>query len=103
MSASSTALLTHDLLAEASETYRNGTQATSPSPNLDEPLRTRQPARESVDSEYVLAQARKFLSPAQYEAFEAEILRTRTIVELFNVIRQAPGDPIEGFTIVGRN
>lgn len=91
------------ILAEASETYRNGAQATSPGPNLDEPLRTRQPAREPIDSAQVLARARAVLSPAQYTAFEAEILRTRTIVELFNVIRQAPGDPIEGFTIVGRN
>lgn len=91
------------ILAEASETYRNGARAISPGPNLDEPLRTRQPAHEPIDSAQALARARTVLSPAQYAAFEAEILRTRTIVELFNVIRQAPGDPIEGFTIVGRN
>ena len=91
------------ILAEASESYRNGTQAISPGPNLDEPLRTRQPAREPIDSAQALARARAVLSPAQYAAFEAEIIRNRTIIELFNVIRQAPGDPIVGFTIVGRN
>lgn len=91
------------ILAEASETYRTGARASSPGPDLDGPLRTRQPAREPLDSAQALARARAVLSPAQYAAFEAEILRTRTIVELFNVIRQAPGDPIMGFTIVGRN
>ncbi|HKB58251.1 MAG TPA: hypothetical protein VKC51_11760 [Lacunisphaera sp.] len=91
------------ILADASEAYRNGAQATSPRPDLNGPILARQPARESVDSERLLAQARTALSPAQYATFEAEILRNRTIIELFNVIRQAPGDPIMGFTIVGRN
>jgi hypothetical protein len=91
------------ILAEASETYRNGARALGPSPNLDEPMRTRQPGREPIDSSQALAQARAVLSPAQYAALEADLLRYRTIVELFNVLRQAPADPIVGFTIVGRN
>ena len=50
-----------------------------------------------------LARARAMLSPTQYAALEADLLRYRAIVDLFNVMRQAPGDPIVGFTIVGRN
>ncbi len=91
------------ILAEASETYRNGAQAASPGLNLNEPIRTRQPGRESIDSTQALAQARTVLSPTQYAALEAELLRYRSLVELFNVLRQAPGDPITDFTIVGRN
>lgn len=91
------------ILAEANEAYRQGARAASPEPDLDGPIFARRPARESIDTETLLARARTVLSPAQYGAFEAEILRKRTIVELFNTIRQAPGDPITGFTIVGRN
>lgn len=91
------------ILAEASETYRNGAQALGPSPNLDEPMRLRQPARQPIDSVQALTQARGVLSPTQYAALEADLLRYGTIVDLFNVLRQAPAEPIVGFTILGRN
>ncbi len=91
------------ILAEANETYRNGAQALGPSPNLDEPMRLRQPGQEPINSTQALAQARAVLSPTQYAALEADLLRYRAIVDLFNVMRQAPGDPIVGFTFVGRN
>jgi hypothetical protein len=91
------------ILAEASETYRNGAHASGPQPNLDEPMRLRQSGRESIDSTQALAQARAVLSPTQYAVLEADLLRYRSIMDLFNVLRQAPADPIVGFTIVGRN
>jgi hypothetical protein len=91
------------ILAEASETYRNGGQAVGPVPNLDESMRLRQPARQPIDSVQALAQARAVLSPTQYAAYEADLLRYGTIVDLFNVLRQAPAEPIVGFTILGRN
>jgi len=91
------------ILAEASESYRQGASAASPGPNLDEPMRTRQPGREPIDSAQALARARAVLSPTQYAVLETDLLRNRTIVDLFNVLRQAPGEPIVGFTFVGRN
>lgn len=91
------------ILAEASETYRNGAQAVGPSPNLDEPMRLRQPGQEPIDSAQALVLTRAVLSPTQYAVLEADLLRYRTIVELFNVLRQTPDEPIVGFTIVGRN
>lgn len=91
------------ILADSSESYRNGAQSMGPGPNLDEPMRTRQTARESIDSAQALAHARAVLSPTQFAMLEADLLRNRAIVDLFNVMRQAPGDPIVGFTFVGRN
>lgn len=91
------------ILAEANEAYRQGARAASPYPDWGGAISARRPARESIDSETLLARVRTVLSPAQYVAFEAEILRTRTLVELFNTMRQTPGDPFTNFIIVGRN
>lgn len=91
------------ILAEASATYRNGAQALGPLPNLDESMRLRQPARQPIDSVQALTQARSVLSPTQYAALEADLLRYGTIVDLFNVLRQTPAEPMVGFTILGRN
>lgn len=90
------------ILAEANEAYRSGGRAASPGPDIDGPMRARQPARVAFDSQQVLMQAKPVLSPAQFERFEAEIRRIQAITDLFNVIRQTPDDPIIGFTIIGR-
>lgn len=90
------------ILAENSEPYHNGGTSLTFDPDLSRAIREQQPARESFDSAQALEGARMILAPAQYEVFEAEVLRYREIVDLFNVIRQSPGDPVVGFTIIGR-
>jgi hypothetical protein len=42
------------------------------------------------------------LSPSQFSRLKAEVLRIRSLTELFNVIRQAPGDAVIGFTFLGK-
>jgi len=93
------------ILADSSESYRNGAQAMSPDPGQQvvEAMQARQPARQPIDYAQALARAQTVLSPAQYAKLEADLSRNRAFVDLFNVIRQAPGDPIVDFTFVGRN
>ena len=89
------------VLADANEAYRQSGNAESLGPNLDAAIRANLPAREVVDSAKVLEQARPFLSPPQYERLEAELLRLRLVNQVWNVVRQTPGEPIIGF-VFGR-
>ena len=89
------------VLADANEAYRQSGNAESLGPNLDAAIRANLPAREVVDSAKVLEQARPFLSPPQYERLEAELLRLRLLNQVWNVVRQTPGEPIIGF-VFGR-
>src|SRR5205814_5283202 len=61
------------ILAEASETYRQGARAPSPWADLQGAIFARQPARGSIDTEAVLARARTVLSPTQYASLEAHL------------------------------
>jgi hypothetical protein len=54
-----------------------------------------------IDSDTVLKQARSILSEAQYSQFEARINGNQNLVQLFNLILKAPGDPMVGF-VFGR-
>jgi hypothetical protein len=90
------------ILSDANEVYRSGGSAAAPIPDLNPSIFAQQPAHETIDADQVLARARLVLSPAQFVPFEAEIERSRSIIKLYNVMRQAPGDPFAGFTIVGR-
>ncbi len=90
------------ILSEGNAAYRAGGQASTAIPNISDSILSHQPAHEPLDTDQVLSRASEILSPAQYTPFEAEILRGRTITTLFNVVLQAPGDPISGFTILPR-
>jgi len=90
------------ILSEGNAVYRSGGSAAGPLPDFTPIILARQPAQEPIDSDQILARARLVLSPSQYIPFEAEIERPRTIVKLYNLMLQTPGDEFAGFTIVAR-
>ena len=91
-----------EILAVATESYQRGQLAAPITHDIEFAQREGRPAREPIDVSPVLAQARAILSPAQFERLEAELMRLRAITQVYNLINQSPGDPVVGFTIVGR-
>ncbi len=92
------------ILAASTPGYRSGGNAEALIPDL---FKSKEPVRLPIDAENVLAQARAVLSSAQFARLELQIRRGQTITELANVMRgwndeKVPGDPIIGFTIIGR-
>lgn len=90
------------IIANASEAYQKGGSADTPMPGNGEQLTPLMLAHasiaENIDWNSVLAQARAVLSPAQFELFSNQIGRNQTVVRLYNLIHDYPGDPMIGFT-----
>ncbi len=91
------------ILADASDDYRNGGKANGALPEFRrEDFDQRQAVRSSINAEQTLAAARALLSPAQYTVFAAEVERGQAVVELYNLMRLSPDGPFDGFVFVGR-
>lgn len=90
------------IIANASNTYRQGGDADTPMPGNGEQLTplmlAHQAIDENIDWNSVLTQARGVLSPDQFELFSNQIGRNQTVVRLYNLIHDYPGDPMVGFT-----
>ena len=90
------------IIANASEAYQKGGRADTPMPGNGEQLTPLMLAHasitENIDWNAVLAQARTVLSPVQFELFSNQIGRNQSVVRLYNLIHDYPGDPMVGFT-----
>jgi hypothetical protein len=90
------------IMANASDTYQKGGSADTPMPGNGEQLTPLMLAHQSIEEHIewnsVLTQARTVLTPDQFELFSNQIGRNRTVVRLYNLIHDYPGDPMVGFT-----
>jgi hypothetical protein len=90
------------IIANASSGYQKGGEADAPMPGNGELLTplmlAHQSIPENIDWNSVLSQARTVLSPDQFELFSNQVGRNQTVVRLYNLIHDYPGDPMVGFT-----
>lgn len=90
------------IIANASSAYQRGGTADTPMPGNGELLTplmlAHQSIEENIDWSSVLAQARAVLSPDQFAQFENQVGKNQTVVRLYNLIHDYPGEPMVGFT-----
>lgn len=90
------------IIANASSAYQKGGTADTPMPGNGEfltPLMlAHQSIAENIDWSSVLIQARAVLSPDQFEQFSNQVAKNQTVVRLYNLIHDYPGEPMVGFT-----
>jgi hypothetical protein len=88
------------IMANTNPGYQAGGTADDPTVHsFDEPIMAQTPVSEAVDPDAVLVQARSVLSEEQYAAFAAQIERNHDVIQVFNALLQAPGEPISGFAM----
>ena len=88
------------VMAGANPSYAAGGTADDPIVHsFDDSLVAHVAMAEAVDPEQVLGQARGVLSEAQFAALRAQLERNHEVIQLFNELRQMPGDPMMGFAM----